>query len=99
MTTRPPVVALEALEWIDSSDEERPDQAGTRLLSTVVIGGAWFHVTAYLAVDVEGEGQTYPGSWGADADAIAALDPDCGRWSTVTINGREYVLLITPHCE
>lgn len=88
-----PEVPLAALDWRDATESID----GTRLLATLEIGPALFHVMAYLAVD-DAEGvQQFTGCWGDEADSVYAAIGGDGAWETVEINGREYVLIITPH--
>lgn len=86
-------VPVGALDFRDATE----DNDGTRLLATLQIGSALFHVMAYLAVtDTEGV-QQFTGCWGEEADEVSAAIGMHSAWQTVEINGREYVLIITPH--
>lgn len=70
---------------------------GSRLLGTIVINGCDLHLEA-LAVSRDGDMQI----WSTDAGELSALHDAVGAggpWQTVTINGREYVLIATPYCE
>lgn len=90
----PPTIALDAIQWRDSS--ENGDKS--RLLGTIRLGDVDLHVEAYEStIDDEGV-QQFRGSYGESADEVYAAIGCSGAWYTATIEGREYVLIATPFC-
>lgn len=106
MLCRSPIeITTNEAEWSqEGSDEDK----GSRLYYEpgLTINGQWFHVIAYAVVrkhtdtpdgpdlawtiqDIADE--TWRGAW----DALGVIDDT--SYTTQTINGRDYVIVITPH--
>ena len=70
--------------WTDDSPDDSP---GLRLLAQVKVNGVPFHAHAFLCfTDENGKDE---------ADAIYTLNDQAMQ--TVTIHGREYIVVIYPH--
>jgi len=89
----PPNVTLDHLKWVDSSDND--DRS--RLLATLQLDDVNFHVEAYEATEGDGV-QQFKGAYGDTPEKVYEAIGCDGPWYTVTIDGREYVLIITPFC-
>ena len=79
-------------QWESTGDEEDPS-ARILLRENVSINGTGFHLEGW-AVDDEG----YALYGEDDLSQIAAGVGADGPFETVTIRGREYALVMTPHC-
>ena len=82
-------------EWEPTGSD---DDLDSRLLLTVCVNGVNHHLEAY-AVEVKEDIQVVRDSlFESNYEGMCmASEPD-GRYQTTTIKGREYVLLMTPHC-
>jgi len=72
------------------------DDTTSRLLTAININGTWHHMEAY-AVDDDDGGAVDP-TFTSNVDGIYAVGEPDGCFETTTINGREYVLVVTPYC-
>jgi hypothetical protein len=85
--------------WEDSGPEEDPK---SRLLAELEINGTWFHLEAFAVEYREQTETTFGEQHFADLafedEEHAVLDVFVeGAAATVTIKGREYALVVTPH--
>jgi hypothetical protein len=87
--------------WEESGPKEEDDPEGSdpslRLLAQATINGTPCHVEAYRVAkdDIQRvDGAYFEQEW----NGLCALQ-DYGAYQTTTIRGREYVLVITPHCD
>jgi hypothetical protein len=88
------------LEVLDSQWEPTgPEEDLTaRLLSTVCVNGIHHHLEAYAVKEKDGIQVVVNDSFESNYEGMCqASEPD-GRYQVVEILGREYVLLMTPHC-
>jgi len=94
----PPHIAAEALIWAASGPKE---DSTARLLSTINVAGVQMHLEAF-AVDVESDEQAFV-KLPADAEfdfsdeehALYTLNETAMQ--TVTLNGRDYLLVAYPY--
>ena len=103
-----PQVNVPSSAWRNAGDETDPR---ARLLATLQVdcspvGSVLLHLEA-VAVDetphARGKQSPADGSYwtGSDFDAVAGavgVGLEDGPWDTLTIRGREYVLIATPFC-
>ena len=84
-----------SIDWTACGDADEPGGEDAQLLGTIQIGPTSFHV---LALQVEGE-QEAQRSLQRDEDLSLVMNAlgDQSPYETVEIDGRPYVLLISPH--
>lgn len=93
-TLEMPEIDVSQLKWEATGPEEN---RGTRLLSSIRVMGCPMHLEAwevYFDDDGVQQSKAWPGDFSNIAVGIGVEDP----WRTVTIDGREYVLIATPFC-
>lgn len=95
MTRQPPIVWTEPLTEIGETLDGPPH---ARLLGTVTILGADFHVDA-VEVNADSEGEQRAAHPGHQCVLDEILEIVEGAGQTVEIDGRPYVLSITPFQE
>lgn len=105
----PPSIQIPDDAWIetgpeDDDNKEDPEchDPGARLLATIAIKGCTMHLEAYaLAKECQGDStaeQRFAPVYGEDSGAQHAFYTlTDGAAQTVTIRGREYVLVAFPH--
>ena len=82
---------LDELYWCDTS--EVGDKS--RLLSWITIGGCSMHLEAFESTeDAEGN-QVFVGAYAETANMLIG-EVEGDEWDTVTIEGRQYVLIVYP---
>ena len=83
------------IDWTACGDPDEPGGEDAQLLGTVTIGQTPFHVLA-LQVEDDDKVQT---ALQRDEDLAAAMEAlgDQSPYETVEIDGRAYVLLLSPH--
>jgi len=86
-------------------DDDTPAEKANRLLWAriiyrpgVRINGVGFHLEGWAVEDDE-DTHTQTAEWDDESLGLVhnAVGAD-GSWDTVTVNGREYVLVMSPHC-
>jgi hypothetical protein len=81
-----------AINWRAVGEDDPLD----RLLATVLIGGSFHHLEAREITEDEDDGISFV-SYPEDYDTLRELAG--GRpSSTVSIEGRDYILFMTPYC-
>jgi hypothetical protein len=70
----------------------------SRLLGTLYINATAFHVMAYAVHETDEGLQEFVGDFVDEPEAVYTALAGDGAWQTIMIDGREYVLVITPHC-
>lgn len=90
------VVPDDAWDWC--GDEEQDPSRRTRATATITINGVMFHLDAWLVKDSEPFETQEMVEGDSDVDAIHGAVYADGSFETVTIEGREYVLVATPYC-
>jgi len=84
-----------SLEQLNLSNP-RPELNGAMLHGQLTIAGGSFHVTAVqVKVDDQGGLTAVCSEYDEDIEALYALSGD--SLTTVTIDGKDYVLAIVPH--
>lgn len=87
-------------EWFDAGPKHDPT---ARLMCTVYVNRCPMHAEAWAvcAVDDEETGGTVqtPVVWPEKFEAVYRGVQADGPWATVGLRGREYVIIITPHCD
>lgn len=89
-------IDLSNVDFIEAGDPEEPGGAKAQLYGTVQIGQVPFHVMALQVTSGDDEPQV---ALQRDEDLASAMEAlgDQGPYETVEIDGRCYVLLISPH--
>jgi len=78
-------------------DTGEPGDPTAELTCTVVVNGVSFHADAYAVVSADfGLAAAHP-DHERDLDAVYAAAHAEGRFDTVEIGGRDYVMVLTPH--
>lgn len=85
-------VTIPLEQWEQTGDTD----PSSRLSASLVLNGVHMHVEARAVVWVDGE-QTPQGDWPEDLDHLYEIGNPGNPFDTVTIMGREYVLLAFPH--
>lgn len=83
---------LDQIIWRDASEG-----SGRRLLATIEILGCPMHLEAFEVAELDQQqaaDEEYRDTFDKIAEAISISSP----WREVEINGRNYVLIATPHC-
>lgn len=86
--------------WEACGPEEDTGEAGdptAELTCTVVVNGVSFHADAYAVVSTDGCQEAAHPYHEGDLDAVYAAAHAEGRFDTVEIGGRDYVVVLTPH--
>lgn len=89
---------IDTVTWEDSGSDDDPK---SRLLAQVAILGCPMHLEAY-AVHYDGDAHMQVPddiSWDVTINDFASAAGSDGPWMTVGIDGREYVLFASPHCQ
>lgn len=94
MALEGPSLSLDSFTWEPTGSDENPQ---SRLLSTLYISGYPLHVEAYEVRRDEQVGQTTADKMFED-DLNHYYAATCleGRFDTIMINGREYIIVATP---
>ena len=89
-------IDLSNVDFIEAGDPEEPGGAKAQLYGTIQIGQVPFHVMALQVTSGDDEPQV---ALQRDEDLASAMEAlgDQGPYETVEIDGRCYVLLISPH--
>jgi len=83
-------------DWAPTGDESDPT---SRLLISVYVNGVPHHLEAYAVKDDEEGYQTAVDSaYDSNLHGMFQVSEAEGRWETLEISGREYVLAMTPFC-
>ena len=90
----PAHIDLASIDWTACGVADEPGGEAAQLLATVTIGRTPFHA---LALQVESDG--IQRAVQRDDDLVSAMEAlgDQGPYETTEIDGRPYVLLISPH--
>ena len=89
---------MDASVEIPESSWRRTDEIGSRLITTLVVNGWPMHLEA---IEVSIGGGRLQQASGATDETFAAVHSAVGAdgpWETLSIGGREYVLIGTPYC-
>lgn len=91
----PWIVSLDGW-WTEAGPEDDPR---ARLLATLYVNQTPHHVEALAVDDVEDvvRNQAVHPDYEHMVDQVADAVASQGSWQTVEIDGRNYVLIITPH--
>lgn len=92
-----PRLTIQPHEWEENGPKGDPT---ARLRVTVDINGVPHHCEAY-AVEMRGTVQEQVASldvWGDTIGAVYGAVGGDGAWASQDIKGRQYVLIVTPHC-
>lgn len=92
-----PRLSLDQFEWEPTGSDDNPR---SRLLATLYIEGWAFHVEAYEVKEKEGSyfHVTSDTMFEDDLDHYYAAANADGPFQTIRIEGREYVIVMTPFC-
>lgn len=97
---RVPSLHIPEEAWEPCGPEEdtgEPGDPAAELTCTVTVNGVSFHADAYAVVSAElGLEAAHP-DFEEDLDRVYAAAHVEGRFDTVEIAGREYVVILTPH--
>lgn len=90
----PPTIPLELLQWDETGGEGDPQ---ARLLAHIQIGDLSMHLEAWAVTkDAEGHQRATPATLrGDDFDLLCDM-MDC-QFTTIAIDGRDYILIATPY--
>ncbi len=85
--------------WEDWTDDGEMGAPGSRLGTSIVINSTYFHVEA-IEVGLNGNSiqSAVDPRWEDSFDAYYNAAGGDGAVDTVTINGREYAVFISPFC-
>lgn len=91
-------VAFEVAVPLEAWNRTGPDRdPSLRLHTTAVINKHYFHIEAY-AVDPDSSEQRLADPWlDPEWEGLCRLEPD-GAFETQEIEGREYIIVLRPHC-
>lgn len=100
-----PSITIRPEAWVrtGSDAEQTDDDPASRLLTSIVINGTHMHLEAYAVKEADGE--THPYSKGDQIAADQMFEDDVATFQgvfecafdTTEINGRDYILIATPH--
>lgn len=107
LRTNAPTLDVEAFEWEEIGETEELHDGGlvlaaeyraaSRLLTHLNIGGTLHHIEAIAVHDEDGIQFADDPAWESRLNQLTEVfEPDNRGWRTVTINGREYVLVMEP---
>lgn len=96
-------IAVDLSRFVRDGDFEEGQDKNTRLMGNLSINGTWHHVECIQVetpTDGEDEGcQRAVNEFLRDSfDSYYAAAGGDGAMQTVTFEGREYCIFITPHC-
>lgn len=83
--------------WEKTGDCGGNEDPAARLLTTVVINGVSHHVEAF-AVEVVDDTQIPHPNFDTEFEGIHQMSQPNGRYQTVSIMERDYVLSMSPYC-
>lgn len=96
-----PTITIEipedAWEPAHEDNEEEGERADDRLITTIVINRTPMHLEAW-AVENDGDNIQQHPAYPDDLSNLASAVGADGHFDTTTINGRDYVLVASPHC-
>jgi hypothetical protein len=82
--------------WDDASATDDDLPIGTRLLAPIIVNGIRLHVEAYEVKTDGGVQEIADPNFQAEWEAACTFNQN-SAFETVTIRGREYVLIATPY--
>ena len=83
------------MEWQPVAEGEDPH---TALLTTIMIDGVSHFISAYEVEEKDHVQMVKNQDYSEEFDALCGLSGAQGRFQTVRIDGREYVLGMAPYC-
>jgi len=91
-----PNISLEVFEFEHVGPDDDPTAS---LLATLMFGGVHHHVEAYaVTAHDDGVQRAAHSLFDDNIDQVYDAIGGDGPWRTVDINGREYVIIVTPFC-